>query len=222
MSVLEADGIRLEFKTKVVLSSIYVKVETGTIIGVLGRNGYGKSCLFNIIYGTLNVTDQSIRIDGISLKNGYTKPHLLRYLPQFHFFPTNLTIETIFRNFHISLNDFCNHFPEVGNKCNDRLGNLSGGEKRLIEVYTIVKSNTKFVLLDEPFSNLMPLHVEKVKQIITTENSNKGFLITDHLYQNCMDICNDLYVLKDGKTNFIQKLSDIEELGYIKIGTYTQ
>jgi ABC-type sugar transport system ATPase subunit len=67
---LEADSIQLEFNGRRILSDIYLKCETGRITGLLGRNGEGKSCLMQIIYGTL-ACEKSVRIDGVSALSAY-------------------------------------------------------------------------------------------------------------------------------------------------------
>jgi ABC-type lipopolysaccharide export system ATPase subunit len=69
-------------------------------------------------------------------------------------------------------------------------------------------------MLDEPFSHLMPLHIEKVKAIMKVEKLNKGFLVTDHLFNDIVDISDDLYVLKEGKAYLTKDISEIETLGY--------
>lgn len=60
---LEADGIMLEFGERRILQNIYLQCKTGEVVGILGRNGQGKSCLMNIIYGKLKPLSKSVRID---------------------------------------------------------------------------------------------------------------------------------------------------------------
>ena len=62
---------------------LYLRVCTGTITGLLGRNGAGKSCLLQIIYGTLPATAHSINFDDRHVSRPYLDPHLIRFLPQF-------------------------------------------------------------------------------------------------------------------------------------------
>lgn len=88
--ILEADGIQLEFNGRKILSSVYMKAETGKITGLLGRNGQGKTCLMNIIYGSL-ACEKSVRFDKKSQRNAYKRPDLLLYLPQFNFIPRQLS-----------------------------------------------------------------------------------------------------------------------------------
>jgi ABC-type lipopolysaccharide export system ATPase subunit len=75
------------------------------------------------------------------------------------------------------------------------LKKLSRDEHRIIEVYSILASTIKFCMLDESFSQIMSLHVETLKRILNREKKNKGIIITDHLYEYVIDICNNLYVI---------------------------
>lgn len=95
--------------------------------------------------------------------------------------------------------------------------NLSGGQRRLIEVYLIIKSKSQFSMLDEPFSHLMPLHIETINELLELEKSKKGFLITDHMFHFVTKISNAVYVLTEGRTQLIKDLTDIEKLGYAKL-----
>jgi ABC-type multidrug transport system ATPase subunit len=99
--LLEFDSIRLSFGPRVILSDVFMKCETGKITGLLGRNGQGKTCLMNIVYGELTAAERSIRFDQISVPNAYLRPDLLLYLPQFNFFPTFLTLKKVFDDFYL-------------------------------------------------------------------------------------------------------------------------
>ena len=70
-------------------------------------------------------------------------------------------------------------------------------------------------MLDEPFSKAMPIHVDTIKSIISEEKKNKGIIITDHLYEHIMDICDEIYVIANGKTYLTIDKNDIIKLGYI-------
>ena len=214
---LEIDSVILEFNMKRVLQDVYLKSETGKITGLLGRNGSGKACFMNIIYGELVPNDKSIRLDGKSIVNGYRYPEILRYLPQFGFIPKSLTVKRIFKDFKLDFREFLYEFPEFEKYHNTNFKKLSGGEQRIIEIYSILASETKFCMLDEPFSQVMPIHVETIKNLIVREKKNKGIIITDHLYKHIIDICDNLYVINNGKTYLTKGLQDIEKLGYAKI-----
>ncbi|MBK7372025.1 MAG: ATP-binding cassette domain-containing protein [Saprospiraceae bacterium] len=215
--LFEADGIMLEFGDRRILSDIYFKCETGKITGILGRNGQGKTCLINIIYGSLPAMSKSIRFDSVSVPKAFKRPDLITYLPQFNFIPSMLSVQRIFSNFELNYTDFEDLFPECGPIGNVSIKNLSGGQRRLIEVYVIIKSKSLFSMLDEPFSHVMPLHIEKIKELLHQAKLIKGFLITDHMYRHVIDLCDYLYVLSEGKAHLTKDHRDIERLGYARL-----
>ena len=170
---LEADSIQLEFNGRNILSDIYLKCETGKITGLLGRNGEGKSCLMKIIYGSLKC-EKSVRIDNIAQNEAYKQPGLLLYLPQFNFIPRALSLKRIFKDFQLDFSLFEKSFPAFNKKHNANIKTLSGGEHRLIELYVIVKSKSQFVMLDEPFTHLNPLQIEKVQKLLWKKKKTKA------------------------------------------------
>lgn len=213
---LEADSIQLEFNYRKILSSIYLKCETGKITGLLGRNGQGKSCLMQIIYGSLKA-EKSVRFDNVAQYEAFKRPDLLLYLPQFNFIPKSLSLRRIFKDFSLDYSSFEKRFSEFSSKYKSSISNLSGGGQRLVELYVIVKSTSHFAMLDEPFTHLSPIQIEKVKELIAEEKERKGLLITDHMYKHIIDICDNVYVLANGKTHLTKGIEDIEALGYAKL-----
>jgi len=216
INTIEADGIILRFDSKKVLQNVYFKCETGKVTGLLGRNGTGKTCLLNIIYGELIPDDKSIRLNGITMADSQRRPSTIMYLPQFGYIPRSLTVKRIFKDFGLDFAIFTDYFPEFLRFYNTRFNKLSGGEQRIFEIYSILASKTKFCMLDEPFSQVMPIHVETIKKIIVREKAEKGIIITDHLYKHVIDICDSLYVIANGKTYLTKSLDDLETLGYVK------
>ena len=214
---LEADSILFEIGTRRILSDIYFKCETGKITGILGRNGAGKSCLMNIVYGTLTAQSKSVRVDRIFIEQPFKRPDLLMYLPQFNFIPKALTVKRIFSDFNLDLREFEQDFPEFGLKSSCTIKDLSGGERRLIEIYIIIRARARFAMLDEPFSHLGPLQIERIKEILLREKQTKAFLITDHIFREVAGICENLYILNEGKLHLVKDSKDIENHGYARL-----
>ncbi len=77
---LEVDSIQLEIGLRQILTDVYLICETGSITGLLGRNGEGKTCLLNIIYGSLKASSKSIRFDNVSIYQAFKRTDLLTYL----------------------------------------------------------------------------------------------------------------------------------------------
>jgi ABC-type lipopolysaccharide export system ATPase subunit len=71
-------------------------------------------------------------------------------------------------------------------------------------------------MLDEPFSHVMPVHIDAIKKMIVRRKAHKGILITDHLYEHIIDICDDLYVINNGKTHLTNSIDDLEIMGYVR------
>lgn len=218
MHQLEADGIMLEFDGRRILSDIYLSCRTGKITGLLGRNGQGKTCLLRIIYGDLPAQSKSVRIDGSSIPFAFRQHELIQYLPQHNFIPMHLSVDRVFSDFDLHFTHFEEHFSEFKGRRYERFGQLSGGERRLVEVYLLIQSPSEFALLDEPFSHITPVNMEKVQALLQTAKIRKGFIITDHLYRGVVDISDTLYVLANGKTSLVKDVMDIERLGYARIG----
>lgn len=213
---LEADSIQLQFDDRRILSDIYLKCETGKITGLLGRNGQGKSCLMQIIYGKLKC-EKSVRFDKVSKYEAFKRPDLLLYLPQFNFIPKALTLNRIFLDFELDYSSFESRFPEFRVRHKSSMNSLSGGERRMVELYVIVKSKSQFAMLDEPFTHLNPVQIKKVQDLLLDERINKGFLITDHMYRHITQICDSLYVLTNGKTYLTKSVEEVEALGYARL-----
>lgn len=212
---LEIDGVRLSYGDKVILSDIYLECTTGSVTGLLGRNGSGKSSLLQILFGTKQNDDCSVRLNNKSIKPAYAN-NSISYLPQFNFLPSNLTLKKTFRLFNVSIENFIADIPEFKNRENSTLKELSGGSIRLLEAYLILKKEGKFVLLDEPFTHIMPLHIEMIKKWIIEEKATKGLILSDHLYQHIISISDKLYLLKDGKIHFCKDSNTLKEFGYLK------
>ena len=215
ISKLEVDSVILEFGQRKILSDIYLCSETGRITGVLGRNGSGKSCLMRIIYGVLNAQNSSVRFNGQTFFQAFKKPEKIRYLPQSSFVPKSLSLNKVLRIFECEHQMFFYDFPEFAKFYDEPVRHLSFGQKRLVEIYLILKSKSEFVLLDEPFSYLMPVHVEKLKEILAIEKNKKGIVITDHLYRDLLDIKDDLYLIHDLKSYRIENSEDLKVYGYL-------
>ena len=215
-NTIEIDGVQLKLNDRRILSDIYMKCYTGEITGLLGLNGQGKTCLMNVIYGTLNAEYVSVRINGIGIKKPYKKPSIMTFLPQFNFIPDSLTLKRICLDFNFAQSVFFGLFPEYEPFYNVPICKLSGGQRRLIEVYSIIQSKADFTLLDEPFTHLMPIQVEKIIKIIQEVKQHKGFIITDHLFDLVVELSDSLYLLRNGKIHKVQNTNDLEHFGYFK------
>lgn len=217
--ILEIDNVELNFKEKNILKGIYLRAETGKVTGILGSNGCGKSCLLRIIFGNLRPKYQLIRIDNKPILKPLYKTKLAIYLSQTHFIPKQIKIRSVFLIFNLSWNDFVSDFELFSIFRNAKFNQLSGGERRIIEVYVVLKSRHNIALLDEPFSHIAPLYIEKIKNLIEKENQNKIIIITDHMYSHITDVSDAVYLIKNGSSKLISDLKELEDYKYLSLGT---
>jgi ABC-type cobalamin/Fe3+-siderophores transport system ATPase subunit len=217
--IFELDNVELYFKDKRILNGIYLKAETGKVTGVLGSNGCGKSCLLNIAFGNLKAKYKLIRVDNKPIIKPFFETGLVKFLPQYHFIPNSMKLKKAFQLFELSWPEFITNFEAFTNFENHNFIKLSGGERRLIETYIILKSDSEMVMLDEPFSHLAPLHIERVKQLISEEKQHKSIIISDHMYLHIIDVSDDIYLLKNGTTKLIKNLIELEDYKYLSQGS---
>jgi ABC-type branched-subunit amino acid transport system ATPase component len=211
---LECDGIYLEFGLSKILTSIYLKCETGQVVGLLGRNGSGKSCLMNIIFGSMEAQSKSVRINDIPILKPFDR-NTISYLPQNNFIPSFLTIKEALKVSNVPASTIQEVFPELKDVHNLKPSQLSGGLLRMVEVLLILNLPAAFCLLDEPFSGIMPVHVETLKSYIRECKKDKGIIITDHLHRHITSMSDKLYVLANGTTYHINRQEELVELGYL-------
>ena len=163
-SHLEVDSIRKSFGDKQVLTDIALTCQPGDIIGLLGRNGTGKSTLLKIIFGTLFTDYKFIRINDEVLTQPFKSKNKIAYLPQDNFLPKNITVNKVVEIYSDDFDQKEFLEDEVLSKVTGtKIGNLSGGESRYLEVKLLLNLDSIFVLLDEPFNGISPLHVELIK-----------------------------------------------------------
>ncbi|HKL35068.1 MAG TPA: ATP-binding cassette domain-containing protein [Salegentibacter sp.] len=217
--IFEIDNIELYFAEKQILNGVYLKAETGKITGILGVNGCGKSSLLNIFFGSLQPRHKLIRID----KKPYLKPlfkyGMVTYLPQQNFIPPKMKLETCFQLFQVDIKKFLNDFPEFEVYKKTGMRELSGGQQRVVEIYICLNSKAKLILLDEPFSHLSPLYIERIKRLLHNLKKERAIILTDHMYRHILDTSDDLYLLKNGSTKLVKKISELEDYNYLKTGT---
>jgi ABC-type lipopolysaccharide export system ATPase subunit len=212
----EADSIRKAFGDKQVLTDVYLSCQTEDIIGLLGRNGSGKSTLLKILFGTLYTDYKHILINGEYLDQPFKEKGLISFLHQDNFLPRSMTVKKVLKLFDHKLDDseFVND-PVLSKVLNTRIGYLSGGESRYLEIKLILNLDSKFVLLDEPFNGISPVHIDIVKDMIKTQAGKKGIVLTDHDYRNVLDVANKYMILFDGGTKILKSKEEFIYWGYL-------
>lgn len=218
MSNLHVDSVIKSYNGKVILSDVFISCQKGEIKGLIGRNGSGKSTLLKIIFGTVSSDSKFVRIGDNVIKNISNGRNLINYMPQDSFLPNN-----------ISIKDLTNLFLQKENRktiledeyirplLNKKNQELSGGERRIIEILLLINSNAEFILLDEPFNGVSPIVGDYIIECIKKVKSSKGFIVTDHDYERVMNLADSIVYLQNG---YLKKINDKSEL--FKLGYFTE
>jgi ABC-type multidrug transport system ATPase subunit len=214
-NILEFDSIALSFDGRKILASVYMQCQQGEVVGLLGRNGSGKSSLMKAVFGILDVEHRSVRVNGISMHGDYCQKRIIAFLPQDKLIPSYVSLRTAFRLFEIDIDQIISVAPEIKDFFNFKSYELSGGSLRLIEALLILYSPAPFCILDEPFTGLMPVHIETLKNIITKSKNRKGIIVSDHMHRHVTELSDRLYLLTNGKTYEVKESERLVELGYL-------
>ena len=215
-NLLEIDSVVKTFDMHVVLTDIYLKCQTGDVIGMLGRNGTGKSTLMKILFGILSADRKFIRIDGKVYDQPYKTINEICYLPQDSFLPKHMTIEKTIE-LYLGKNQITNFMDDsILQKLNtSKISYLSGGELRYLEIKLLLNTDCKFLLLDEPFNGVSPILVGEIKKLILKASKFKGIILTDHDYRNVLDVANQFCLIYDGGIKRIIDKQELVRWGYI-------
>ena len=213
--ILEIDNVELNFSDKRILNGIYLKAETGKVTAILGSNGSGKSCLLHIIFGSLKPKYKLIRLNKEPVLKPLYLTRKVSFLPQHHFIPDQSKIKTVFKLFKVNWSEFIDKFPQFEIFKHKRFNRLSGGERRVIEIYLILKKAGEIVLLDEPFNGVAPLYIETIKTLINQEKQHKIIILTDHRYTEVIDVSDTIYLITNGCSKLINDLSELKDYKYL-------
>ena len=211
---LVVDSVVVRFGQKTVLSGGYITSQKGMVTGLLGRNGTGKSCMFRALMGGLKVEYVVVHIDGEPVDREKIGLRI-KYLPQDRMIPDGMTLKRAFELYGVDFWEFVLHFPQYSRFCNTRRWEMSGGEARLAEVYLVLMCEGEFCILDEPFSQISPNHIETVQQMIRDKSREKGIIVTDHNYEAISKVTDNLFVIADGYTFPVESRDDLVRHGYL-------
>lgn len=216
MKELHVDGIQKSFGLNRILSDVYLSCKPGEIVGLLGRNGCGKSTLMKVICGAVRAENRFVRVDGAVVLGVRDTSQWIGYVPQHHFLPDHLTLQQMVNLYSDAAYEryLLEHpvlKPIMGQKCRT----LSGGEQRIFEILLVACSSVSYVLIDEPFNGLSPQQCEETKALIVKLSAHKGFIVTDHAHEHVLDLASKLMLLHDGVIRPIANRGELVEGGYL-------
>ncbi|WP_026944337.1 LPS export ABC transporter ATP-binding protein [Helicobacter rodentium] len=212
MHTLEAIHLSKTIKKAKIIQEISIRVQSGEVVGLLGPNGAGKTTTFYIICGLLKASGGKVCFDkeDITHLSLHQRAQLgIGYLPQESSVFKDLSVEeNLLIAAEVCLKDEYERMRRIEELLEDfgiepirsRKGiNLSGGERRRVEIARALVKKPKFILLDEPFAGVDPIAVLDIQNIIKKLLQLKiGVLITDHNVRETLRVCHRAYVINKG------------------------
>jgi lipopolysaccharide export system ATP-binding protein len=213
MSGLEGRGLERFYGHWKVVNQVSVEVQRGEVVGLLGPNGAGKTTTFYLIVGLLRVDGGQILVDGkdITRMPMHERARMgIGYLAQEPSIFRKLTVRenilAILETLPMTKAERAERLASLLEELNiahlaDRKGyNLSGGERRRVEITRALVTHPKFLLLDEPFVGIDPIAVAEIQDIVgRLRQRGLGILITDHNVRETLSTTDRAYIMFEGK-----------------------
>ncbi|MHC3381430.1 ABC transporter ATP-binding protein [Haloarcula sp. H-GB5] len=186
--MLELDGVTAAYDTTPILRDVDLSVEEGEIVGVMGKNGVGKTTLLKTVMGLLEPSDGAISYDGTDVTHASADERAragIGYIPQGRDVFPKLTVEqnikmgeTIRSDSDETLYDqIYDYFPVLEERASQEAGTLSGGQQQMLAIGRALVSNPDLLLLDEPSEGIQPSIVDQISQDMQTINDDLGTTI---------------------------------------------
>jgi len=186
--MLELDGVTAAYDTTPILRDVDLAVEEGEIVGVMGKNGVGKTTLLKTVMGLLEPSEGSISYDGTNVTHASADERAragIGYIPQGRDVFPKLTVEqnikmgeTIRADSDETLYDqIYDYFPVLEERAGQEAGTLSGGQQQMLAIGRALVSNPDLLLLDEPSEGIQPSIVDQISQDMQTINDDLGTTI---------------------------------------------
>ncbi|KOX94027.1 ABC transporter ATP-binding protein [Haloarcula rubripromontorii] len=186
--MLELDDVSAAYDTTPILRDVDLSVEEGEIVGVMGKNGVGKTTLLKTVMGLLEPSEGTISYDGTDVTHASADERAragVGYIPQGRDVFPKLTVEqnikmgeTIRSDSDETLYDqIYDYFPVLEERASQEAGTLSGGQQQMLAIGRALVSNPDLLLLDEPSEGIQPSIVDQISQDMQTINDDLGTTI---------------------------------------------
>ena len=213
MAGLEGRNLERFYGPWKVVNQVSISVQRGEVVGLLGPNGAGKTTTFYLIVGLLRVDGGQILVDGKDITRMPMHERArtgIGYLQQEPSIFRKLTVRenilAILETLPMSRKERAERLAALLEELNiahlaDRKGyNLSGGERRRVEITRALVTHPKFLLLDEPFVGIDPIAVAEIQDIVgRLRQRGLGILITDHNVRETLSTTDRAYIMFEGK-----------------------
>jgi len=234
-SRFRADRLTKIYQRRKVVDDVSLEVTQGEIVALLGPNGAGKTTTFYMMVGLIPPNAGKVHLDQreITRVPMYRRARMgVGYLAQEPSIFRKLTVEQNVlailetrglpkKQREARLEELLQELS-IAHLRDHKAYNLSGGERRRLEITRALVQEPKFMLLDEPFAGIDPIAVNDIQQIVAgLKHRNIGVIISDHNVEQTLDIVDRAYIMYEGKIRVSGNVSELvwnDEVAEIYLG----
>lgn len=206
---LVLDGVYKSFNTKKVLNDASFIFEKGKIYALLGRNGAGKTTIFNCISeeieydeGKIYIEDDNKKVrDDVEIGFAYAEPILPEFLTGYEFIKFYIDIHKSTIKDNKSVDEWLDLIKINKDDRKRLIKGYSQGMKNKLQMLTFIISKPPIILLDEPLTSLDVVAAHEIKQMLLDMKDEHIIILSTHILQIAKDICDEVVLLNKGKLN---------------------
>ena len=203
MELVELKNVSKSFGSKKVLDNVNLKISRGKIIGLLGKNGTGKSTLIKLINDLLTANEGKILINGKEI--GVESKNIISYLPERTYLDKSMTVEEVLNYF----NGFYKNFDiekakkllkDLGLDINLKLSKMSKGMQEKVQLVLVMSRDAELYILDEPLGGVDPATRDYILDtILSNFSEGASVIISTHLISDIERILDEVIFMDKGK-----------------------
>ena len=215
MTILECKNVCKEFDKKKILDNVNLKIDSGKIVGLLGKNGAGKSTLIKLINDLLTLDSGEILFKGKKV-GIYSKLHI-SYLPERTYLDKDMKVFEVFDLFKDFYEDFNMEkakklLKDLDLDINGKISKMSKGMQEKLQLILVMSRDADLYILDEPLGGVDPATRDYILDTILS-NFKKGssIIISTHLISDIERILDDVIFIDKGKTILTSSADDLRQ-----------
>ena len=203
MELLEIKNLNKSFDNKEILKDINITISTGRIVGLLGKNGVGKSTLIKLINDLLTPTSGEILIKGNKI--GVETKKIISYLPERTYLNKQMKVSEVISYFEDFYTDFDSNkakklLKDLDLDINQKLSKMSKGMQEKVQLVLVMSRNADLYVLDEPLGGVDPATRDYILDtILSNFNENASVIISTHLISDIEKILDEVVFIDKGQ-----------------------
>ena len=215
MSLLECISVNKNFGDKKILKNINFKIEKGKIIGLLGKNGTGKSTLIKLINDLLVPTSGKIFINGNEV--GVESKKIISYLPERTYLDKSMSVDKVIEFFEDFYEDFDSLkarklLKDLELDTKEKLSKMSKGMQEKVQLVLVMSRKAELYILDEPLGGVDPATRDFILDtILNNVNEDASVIISTHLISDVERILDEVIFIDKGKIILQEEVNKLKE-----------